>query len=101
MRGSVCYSLGSFWNRSKEESKAQILTNNFALQDFLFYMLMHFITVMLCIFVVGYATCSSKLLHQIFLSLATLSSIYRGAKRYTYYVTQMYAVVIRKNLLNK
>jgi len=83
MRDSVCYSFGSLWNRSKEESKAQILTNNFELRDFLFYMLMHFISVMLSIFVVGYATYSSKLMHQIFLSLAMLSATYRGAKRYT------------------
>jgi len=95
-RNGNCVAMGTlFFNRSVEESKRQIANNDFETRDLVVYMAFHFLLVIASIVIVAYPCYLSRYVHGTFLVLLLIICTWRGAKRYTYYSTQMYARIIR------
>ena len=98
MRGGACLTLGNrLWGRSREESFRQMESNHFEARDFVVYMVIHASMSMLAIFVLGYLCYTSQIIHGIFLALLAILCTFRGARRYTYYATKMYSLMLRKH----
>lgn len=89
------------WNRDKETSLQHIATNDFELRDFYVYMGGHLLMSILSMIVLAYLCFLSKYVHGTILICLVILCTYRGAKRYTYYSTQMYSNVIRKNFADE
>lgn len=102
LRGGLVVTAGKLlWNRDKETSLQQAATNDFELRDFVVYMAMHLIQSVLSMVVLAYLCFLSKYVHATMLICLVVLCTYRGAKRYTYYSTQMYSNVIRKNFADE
>jgi len=92
-----CVSKGKlFWNRPEDVSKKQAASNDFEVRDFVVYMGLHFLCALFATVTVAYFSYLSKYIHGAVLVFLVMICIWRGAKRYTYYSTEMYAQVIRK-----
>uniref|UniRef100_A0A7S3L9N6 Glycerophosphocholine acyltransferase 1 n=1 Tax=Amphora coffeiformis TaxID=265554 RepID=A0A7S3L9N6_9STRA len=101
MRGGGCLVIGkTFWGRPKAVSLRQIESNHFETRDLLVYMSIHAAMSILSIFVLGYMCYSSQAFHASFLLLLAVICTFRGAKRYTYYTTEFYGLMLRKALSN-
>jgi hypothetical protein len=85
-----------FWKRSKEESQRMIDTNEFPLKDYFAYLLLHFIGVAASIIILAYACSFSKYVHGALMTALFIMVIWRGANRYVYYSTEMYAALVKK-----
>jgi len=97
MRGGLCIQMGKIlWKRPVELSKDQMKTNNFEMRDFAAYSIFHAISSIGSLLVLGYPCTLSSYAHGIFLVICLVISTWRGAQRYTYYSTQMYSNLIRK-----
>jgi len=97
LRGGLCIQIGTlFWKRSVELSKDQMKTNDFHVKDFILYMSFHAIGAIGSLFVLAYPCSLSKYVHAAFLFICLIICTWRGAQRYTYYSTDMYSNLIRK-----
>jgi len=97
MRGGLCIQIGKiFWKRSVNLSQDQMKTNNFELRDFAVYMAFHAIGAIGSLLVLAYPCSLSKYAHGSFLFICLITCTWRGAQRYTYYSTEMYSNLIRK-----
>lgn len=95
-RNGNCIAFGKlFWGRSVEESKRQIANNDFELRDLIVYMVLHFVCAVTSILTLAYPSYLSKYAHGAFLVVCLIICTWRGAKRYTYYSTEMYARLIK------
>jgi hypothetical protein len=102
MRAGVYLQMGKFlWNRPKEVSMEHVQTNDFESRDFIVYMINHLFSATLSIIVLAYPCYLNKYVHGMFLWILFAICAFRGAKRYTYYSTRMYAKIIRQNLANE
>ena len=98
MRQGLCITLGKvFRGRSKEESIALCMENDFDLIDFFIYMICHLIASMAAIYFIGYPCFSSQEFHLLMIIFVTWLVVTRGAKRYTYYTTKMYSRVLHEH----
>jgi len=97
MRGGLCTIIGPLWNRSKAESLVQMELNQFESRDFLVYMAGHFLFVTITTLIIGFPCLKNKAFHGLILIMVTAVVTLRGAKRYTYYATQMYGRMLRKS----
>ena len=101
-RNGNCVAIGKlFWGRSVEESKKQNATNDFELRDLIVYMIGHFMAAICSILFLAYPSYLSKHFHGVILVLLLVVCTWRGAKRYTYYSTEMYARIIRSKFGNE
>ena len=97
MRGGTCIPIGKFIRgRSKAESLTLMETNMFDRIDFAWYMFFHMVAALAGIYVSGYACFKSKVFFRLMLGACLVIAVVRGANRYTYYTTKMYARVLRK-----
>ena len=97
MRKGTCILLGTlFWNRPVEKSKRQMETNNFDRRDLYLYLFVHFLAVFLATAVLAYLCYKSKQVHGFLLIALGLLTIWRGAKRYHYYSTELYVKIIKR-----
>ena len=95
-RKGNCLTMGNvFWGRSVEESKRQVANNDFETRDLVVYLILHFVAATGSILVFAYPSYLSKYAHGTFLVLLLIICTWRGAKRYTYYSTEMYAKLIK------
>ena len=96
-RAGLCVMMGSIlWNHPKKTPLQQIDANHFETRDFLAYMLAHAVAAIGSVFCIGYPCLHNQKAHASFLLLVAIVTIYRGAKRYTYYCTKMYSKTLRK-----
>lgn len=98
MRANFCYSAGKIWNRPVEESKKMIEKNQFEKRDLAAYLGFHFILAFSAITFLAYPCYLSKYYHGGLLILVLIICTYRGAGRYTYYVTKMYTRLVRSHM---
>ena len=97
MRYGLCVKIGTlFWGRPVEISQKQVELNHFEKRDFVVYMTFHFLSAFTSILVLGFSCYLSKYIHGFFLVALLVICTWRGARRYTYYGTQMYADIIKK-----
>jgi len=97
MRNGLCIQIGNiFWKRSLERSIDQVKTNDFELRDFAVYSTFHVSCAFASLFVFAYPCSLSKYVHGSFLIICLMICTLRGAQRYTYYSTEMYSRLIRK-----
>ena len=97
MRQGLCITFGTYFRgRSKKESIALCKENNFDLIDFFIYMMCHLIAAMASLVCIGYPCFEWQEFHLIMIIFVTWIVVGRGAKRYTYYSTKMYARVLRE-----
>ena len=97
MRQGLCVSIGKvFRGRSKKDSIALCMDNNFDLIDFSIYMIAHGIAAMAAFYGIGYPCFESQQFHLFMIIFVTWLAVARGAKRYTYYTTKMYGRVLRE-----
>ena len=100
MRGGLYIILGStLFGRSKAMSIQHMKTNSFEVRDLLVYLSIHAMSAIVATIVLGYLCYTSQMVHSVLLVLVTVVTVYRGANRYTYYVTEMYGATLRKQLL--
>mmetsp|Transcript_14516 Transcript_14516/g.27309 ORF Transcript_14516/g.27309 Transcript_14516/m.27309 type:complete len:400 (-) Transcript_14516:149-1348(-) len=98
MRHGLCVKIGSvFWGRSVEESQRQMALNQFEKRDFVVYMTCHVLSALTSLLVLGYLCHVSKYIHGFFLVALLVICTWRGARRYTYYGTQMYVDILKKS----
>jgi hypothetical protein len=98
VRGGLCITIGSVcWGRPKSKSLKQMETNDFELRDFAVYMAMHAFMACVSVYALAYPCFRSKDVHLGFLAFLTSITVWRGAKRYSFYSTAMYGRLIRKN----
>eukprot|EP00985_Skeletonema_marinoi_P033770 scaffold42116_cov241-Skeletonema_marinoi.AAC.1 len=98
MRQGLCITLGKvFRGRSKKDSIALCMENDFDLIDFFIYMICHLIAAMAAFYLIGYPCFVSQEFHLFMIIFVTWLVVARGAKRYTYYTTKMYARVLRQH----
>jgi len=96
MRLGACIFIGkTFRGRSKAQSLKQMEENDFDLLDFGIYMLFHLSLAMASFYLIGYPCFLSQPFYLCTLLLVVWLSTARGAKRYTYYTTQMYSRALR------
>jgi len=101
MRQGLCMIMGQvLWNRSKEESDRQCESNDFELRDFIAYMGFHYLAAVVSMVLFAFPCNFSPHLHGAFNGMLVAIVTWRGAKRYTYYSTEMYANVIRKQFMS-
>ena len=97
MRQGTCIAIGkAFRGRSKKESLKLCEENDFDTIDFFIYMMFHMILALAAIYIIGYACFSHKYFHLSALGTSAVVAVIRGARRYTYYSTKMYARGLRK-----
>ena len=97
MRDGQCMALGKYlWKRPVEETKRMIENNDYELRDFFVYMFYHFLGVFISVILLAYSCSLSKYVHLAWILLIFLIVIWRGANRYVYYSTEMYASLIRR-----
>jgi hypothetical protein len=102
MRNNLYVTLGKvLWNRPKEVSMEHVKTNDFELRDFQVYMGLHLLNGILSVIVLAYPCYLNKYVHGAFLWILFAICTFRGAKRYTYYSTKMYAKIIRKHFADE
>jgi hypothetical protein len=85
------------WGRPASVSKKQMENDDYELRDFLVYMAGHATMVYLSVYLLAYPCFLSKTTHMLFIMVLTFICVRRGAERYTYYVTEMYAKALRKD----
>lgn len=97
LRKGLCTVIGSvIWKRPAEVSKNQIMTNEFEKRDLYIYIFGHFIVCIGAFFFIAYPCFKSKAIYGVILASMAVVSVYKGALRYRYYSTDMYANIIRK-----
>lgn len=97
MRGGTCIAIGrTFRGRSKRDSLRQMQENDFDLTDFFIYMTFHMLLSLSSFYIIGYPCFGSQKFHLGMLVLVAWLTVARGASRYTYYTTQMYSRILRK-----
>jgi hypothetical protein len=102
MRNGLCVAGGKLlWKRPEEVSMEQVKTNNFEMRDFIVYMGVHMVAVLLSTVCLAYPCYLSKYAHAAFLWMLAILCTYRGSLRYTYYSTKMYSKIIRKQFADK
>lgn len=89
------------WKRPKELSLQQVKTNEFEMRDFLFYMGWHLFSGVMSVITMAYPCFINRYVHGAFLWVMAALCTYRGSKRYTYYSTQMYSRIIRKQFADE
>ena len=98
MRGGACLTIGKkLWGRSVSKSLEQMDTDHFERRDFLVYITFHTLSSTFSILGLGYACFISQSFHASMLVLVVFLSVFRGAKRYSYYTTDMYSRMLRKH----
>lgn len=98
-RQGLCETCGSLlWNRPVTVSKVQMEHDDYETRDFLLYMMGHAILVCTSILTLANICRFGPLFHGILLFCVVTICVYRGAQRYTYYVTIMYGKIVRKQL---
>ena len=98
MRGGACLSIGKkLWGRSVSVSLRQMADNHFEKRDLLVYLACHALLSIVSILGLSYLCYNSKVAHSMMLVLVVLLSVFRGAKRYSYYTTDMYSRMLRKH----
>jgi hypothetical protein len=98
-RPGLCETCGTLmWKRSPTLSRVQMEQDDYETRDFLLYMLGHATLAGISILTLANLCSLGPVLHGILLTLVVIICVYRGAQRYTYYVTVMYGKVIRKQL---
>jgi len=102
MRGSLVVTMGKIlWKRPTVDSLRQSRENDFEMKDLIVYMMFHMIAVIMSLLTLAYPCSISPVIHGTFIVILTVICAWRGAKRYTFYCTEMYAKLIRKQFLNK
>lgn len=97
MRGGQTEWMGKlFWGRSKEESLQMNETNEYELRDFFMYMFIHFFGVFISIVILAFSCSLSKFTHAAWIFGVFIAVILRGANRYVFYSTEMYAKILRQ-----
>jgi len=97
MRQGLCISLGKvFRGRSKKQSLALCMDNNFDLIDFFIYMICHMIASIFAFYCIGYPCFESQRFHFFMIVFVTWLAVSRGGRRYSYYTTKMYGKALRK-----
>ena len=95
-RNGNCVMLGNmFWKRSLEDSKEQMMQNDFEIRDLVLYLGLHLMAAVSSLVFLAYPCYLSKYAHGAFLVIVLIICTNRGSKRYTYYSTAMYARIIR------
>lgn len=98
-RPGLCETCGTLlWKRSPTLSKDQMGRDDYETKDFLVYMVGHATLVGISILTLANLCRLGSILHGILLTCVVTICVYRGAQRYTYYVTVMYGKIIRKQL---
>jgi hypothetical protein len=98
VRNGMTVSVGKvLWGRPVSVSKKQAENDDYELRDFLVYMAMHATLIYASVYLLAYPCYRSKTVHASFIVLLTFICVRRGAERYTYYVTEMYAKAVRKD----
>lgn len=101
MRQGLCVAMGKIlWKRSTEESELQCESNDFEFRDFMAYMGFHCLAAVLSMILFAFPCNLSPYLHGAFNGMLVAIVTWRGAKRYTYYSTEMYANIIRKQFMS-
>ncbi len=97
MRQGACIPVGRYFRgRSKSDSLRLMEENDFDTIDFFIYMTFHMIAALGAIYTVGYGCYRNQIFHKAMLGGSVVLAVVRGASRYTYYSTKMYAREIRK-----
>jgi len=97
MRGGACMAIGKFCRgRSREESLRMMEDSDFDRADFFLYMAGHALASLAAIFTLGYGLFADRRVHKAALAFALTLAVVRGARRYTYYSTQMYSRYLRR-----
>jgi len=97
MRGGLYIVTGTtFFGRSKTISVEHMNANHFEKGDLFVYLVAHAVLAISSTFILGYPCFHSKRIHSSLLMLVTVVTVYRGARRYTYYATEMYGKTLRK-----
>lgn len=95
--GMTVYFGKVLWGRPVSVSKKQEENDDYELRDFLVYMAVHATLIYASVYLLAYPCYRSKTVHASFIVLVIFICIRRGAERYTYYVTKMYAKAVRKD----
>jgi len=102
MRNGLCIQIGNiFWKRPLERSREQMKTNSFEMRDFAVYSTFHVILAFASLLVFAYPCSLSRHVHGSFLIFCLIICTWRGAQRYTYYSTEMYSNLIRKQFTSE
>jgi hypothetical protein len=97
LRKGLCTVIGSvIWGRPEEVSKKQIMNDDFEKRDLYIYFFGHFVLSVGAFLFIAYPCFKSKIIYGVILTSMTVISVYKGALRYRYYSTDMYANIIRK-----
>jgi hypothetical protein len=98
VRGGLVILIGKvFWNRDKEATKKQMADDHYEARDFMVYIVSHAIAAYSAIYILAYPCYKSRAAHVMLLLLNLIICVRRGASRYTYYVTNMYGKMVRKD----
>jgi hypothetical protein len=87
----------ALWGRPVSVSKKQMENDDYELRDFLVYMAGHATMIYLSVYLLAYPCFLNKTVHMLFFVLLSFICVRRGAERYTYYVTEMYAKAVHKD----
>jgi len=102
MRDGLCVKIGSIvWKRPVQLSIEQTKTNEFETRDFMIYCAGHVILFFTSLVILAYSCTLSSYVHGSILGICTVICIWRGARRYTYYSTKMYSILIRKHFADE
>eukprot|EP00521_Asterionellopsis_glacialis_P000512 CAMPEP_0195256018 /NCGR_PEP_ID=MMETSP0706-20130129/5989_1 /TAXON_ID=33640 /ORGANISM="Asterionellopsis glacialis, Strain CCMP134" /LENGTH=210 /DNA_ID=CAMNT_0040308987 /DNA_START=257 /DNA_END=889 /DNA_ORIENTATION=+ len=96
VRNGLTITIGRLWNRPKEVSKKQMANDDYEARDFLVYMAIHAVMGNIAVVVLGYLCFHYKWAHIALLLVLTTVCVFRGAKHYDYYVTEMYERAVKK-----
>ena len=98
VRGGFCATMGSaLWDRPRSVSQQQMENDDYEVRDFIVYMGLHAFFINLAVYTLAYPCYRSQNAHKILLILITVICVKRGAQRYTYYSTNMYGRMVRKD----
>lgn len=97
LRGGLCAVIGTVcWKRPLSVSQREMADDDYELRDLYVYMSGHAVGIYLSVFFLAYPCYRSQEVHATALVFLTILAVGRGARRYTYYVIDMYGKSIRK-----
>ena len=96
VRDGYSRSVGRLWGRRHEVSERITTLGEYEYRDFLLYMTIHAVLVFIATNVLAYACLASKLIHATFIWIVVVLCVFRGAKRYVYWITNSSSKALQK-----
>ena len=97
VRDGYAMAVGSLWGRKREVSKKMMADGDYEYRDFALYMCIHAFLIFVSTNFLAYACLKSQTIHSAFIWILVVVCVYRGASRYTYWVTNSSSKALQKH----